>query len=163
MRKLAFLSVAFALAAVSFYGCDAGPSEPDPYDKSAVDHEQATAFKWYMYDSDFNSISETIFLECLNETVLVEGDYLWWIWEAYPPECPDVDCNRTRDAFWLAPWTTMVGPSGTWTILRQAGPEPGKWGVQHDVGHVTWENAGTRARLHTSGFIDGECRLTGPN
>ena len=28
MRKLAFLSVAFGLVAVSFYGCDENPSEP---------------------------------------------------------------------------------------------------------------------------------------
>ena len=161
MHKLAFLFVALAFVAVSFYGCDAGPSEPDPSAESTVDDEQVGSFKWYLYDSDFNSISETIYLECLDETVLLEGDVLWWIWNG------DFEDIKFKNGFWLAPWTTMVGPSGTWTILRQAGPEPGKWGVKHDVGQVAWENAGTRATLRTYPAsivspVGSECRLTGP-
>jgi hypothetical protein len=137
MRKLAFLSVAFALVVVSFYGCAAGPTEPDSSDESSVNHEQTAVFDWGEYDFDSFLLAGTVYLECLDETVVREGEWIWYAWINWPEDNPHGD--RYKEGRWFSPTTTMVGPSGTWTILRQLGPKPGQAPVKYNFDHVIWE------------------------
>ncbi len=141
MRKLAFLFVAFVLVAVSFYGCDEAASEPESTYAPAVPGRD-WAGKWVEFDRYSYLLGYELYLDCLDETVLVQGEMNK---RRYANAKTDGKWRFMTEFWWTPEVTTMVGPSGTWIIVSQDGWSRWESSKRHDVftHSVTWKNEGT--------------------
>lgn len=139
MRKLAFLPVAFALVAVSFYGCDDNPAALESAESDVTEQDPAFTKAWDDEDNWWRT--DEVYLDCLDETVVIEGEFNWvFTWGK--------EAEREQSRWWWTPEeTTMVGPSGTWTIVNQFMRERAFYPKDVYVNRVTWRNEATGALL----------------
>jgi len=148
MRKFSLSLVSVVCAAALANGCDQdSPTGPESSDTS-VASEQSQAMRWYETDEDQWWVEEQRYLDCLGEWVTIAGDIIWFLYENDNKDYPD-DVKETR--WWNPSNTTMVGPSGTWTIVANLGPRPGQ--NHNQVDHTIWENEATQVRMHTRGAM----------
>jgi hypothetical protein len=178
MRKLAVLSVAFALVSVSFYGCDDGLVAPESSAESASEEQRPLFERWQNYDEDcfWHGPTER-FDACLQEQVVLTGEYGGW------DLCYASWWRPTRDIFHsfhyinIGAW--LVGPSGTWELVEYIGPNgkrierPGTFLPENNRNGPNvsvWENLETGVLMYRKisddsepsfSLLEGACRFKG--